>query len=68
MEWKGFNEYALDKFEEASKSFSRAIFLGAKKGYVYYSLGLAQLELKYYSECIRSFENAYKLDPRPETK
>lgn len=50
-EWKGFNEYSLDKYEQAEASFSRAIFLGNKKGSTYYSLGLSQLHLKKYVEC-----------------
>lgn len=48
MEWKGFNEYALNLFEKAEKSFNRAIFLGSKKAYIYYSLGLTQLSQKKY--------------------
>lgn len=67
-EWKGFNCYALDKYEEAEAAFSRAIFLGNKKGYVYYSLGLSQFHLKKYSQCTQSFDHAYKLDPRKDTK
>jgi hypothetical protein len=47
-QWKGFNEYALDKYEPAESSFARAIFLGNKKCSTYYSLGLTQLHLKKY--------------------
>ena len=64
MEWKGFNEYALDLFEKAEKSFNRAIFLGSKKAYIYYSLGLAQFSLKKYEECSRSFGTADKIESR----
>jgi hypothetical protein len=48
-QWKGFNEYAFDKYELAESSFARAIFLGNKKGSTYFSLGLTQLHLKKYS-------------------
>jgi len=68
MEWKGFNEYAVGDYESASKSFARAIFLGSKKGYIYFSLGLSQFEQKLYEQCYNSFDTAYKLDPRKETK
>jgi Flp pilus assembly protein TadD len=45
-QWKGFNQYALEQYESAESSFSRAIFLGSKQAATYYSLGLAQLHLK----------------------
>jgi tetratricopeptide (TPR) repeat protein len=66
--WKGYNEYALDMFEKAEKSFKKAVALGGKSAYIYFALGQTQLLLRKPLDCLQSAEAAYKLDPREDTK